>query len=100
MAARPTPDFVSLNPGYACCAKQPADPGRHLPRRRARRRGERPSRRILRPRDLAGEPLQRAGGEPQGGAGYCAIHVGDDGLARDDQEDRRRRFLADAGDGR
>ena len=43
---------------------------------------ERASGRVLRPRDLAGEPLQCAGGKSQGRAGYCAIHAADGGFPR------------------
>ena len=48
---------------------------RHLSCDRAGCGGERTAGGVLRPRDLAGEPLQRRGGESEGRAGHCAIHA-------------------------
>ena len=44
---------------------------RHLPRTRTVGGGERPSRRVLCPRDLAGEPLRCEGCQPKGAAGIA-----------------------------
>ena len=68
--------------GSTARRKQSAHRRRHLPRDRAGRGGERTAGRVLRPRDLAGEPLQCPGRQPQGRAGHCAIHAGDGGLSR------------------
>ena len=55
----------------------PANARRYLPHHRTIGSGERATGRIFRPRDLAGEPFQRARSEQQGRARHRAVHASD-----------------------
>ncbi len=85
--AAPSPSGAErANAGATCCRAVEAGGG-----------GKRVAGRILRAGDLAGEPVQCAGGEPQGRRGHRAIHAAHRGLARPGRPVRSDRGAAPCG---